>query len=215
MVAEIAQIEDELASYNKRVKARIAEKKGELSCLSDDVRTKSTYRMVECHDIHNFTKQKVTSVRQDTGELIDEREMTLDELQLKLRYESKDGLQNPDQVAKDARKKLDTEAGENGRKLAAVAKIKNKKDGKKLEAVTSDDGIIDDVELARLRRERLQAEVDADDGPIEPDPALADQPEGFVPAGYEEQDDATDEDEDGDSDEDDEADEDDEEDGEA
>jgi hypothetical protein len=187
MVAELFQIEEELASHNKRVKARIAEKKGEHSSLSEEVRTKATYRMVECHDIHNYTKQKVTSVRQDTGEVIDERKMTLDELQLKLRYDG-DGsaLKNPDQVAKDARKKLDAEASENGKKITVVKKLHDKKDGKKLEGVTEDDGIIDDTAAALDRRAKLQAEVDADDGPIEPDPALADQPEGFVPVGYEE-----------------------------
>ena len=65
-------------------KANIENIENELQVLAAHVRNKYEYRDVECDVIPDFKSGVVVTVRNDTGEVIDERPMTAEERQLKL-----------------------------------------------------------------------------------------------------------------------------------
>jgi hypothetical protein len=53
----------------------------EIRTLSSEVREKSTYDMIECERRINFNTGRLTEVRLDTGEIINDRRLTSAEAQ--------------------------------------------------------------------------------------------------------------------------------------
>jgi hypothetical protein len=192
---DIASNEAELKSITSTFKARVSTLEGQLDTALQEFDSGCTYRDVECHSVHNFTKQLVTVDRSDTGEILEERKMTLAEAQLRLR--DNEGSEFGEKLPRAVRKAADEFHAAN-EKLGLKVTLEEVADRNRSE--------IKGNTKKREQLEALQAEVDAEDEPIEPDPALEDQPDGFVPVGYEEaeDDDGSDEEEDDDSDEDDE-----------
>lgn len=78
--------EAELKAHATSVKSRIATMEAEMRELSAEVRTKYTYREVECERRFLFTTGCVQEVRLDTEEVISERAMTEKEKQRDLPF---------------------------------------------------------------------------------------------------------------------------------
>lgn len=76
--------EEELKAHAKHVKGKIERIEAEMRQHSNEVRTRSTYRDIECERIFDYKSKRVREVRGDTGEVISDREMTEREKQMGL-----------------------------------------------------------------------------------------------------------------------------------
>jgi len=81
------------------------EKAGEAKAL---MRARSEERSVKCHQIHNWTRDKVYTVRLDTGEIIGVRDMNNYERQTEIHEASPEEAEE----AEEAQTEIDTEAGQ-------------------------------------------------------------------------------------------------------
>lgn len=82
--AEIATLEDQLASIKKEYQAKIDSRQARVNELSGTIRAKSESRMVKCERTFFFDSGLVTEVRSDTKETINTREMRDDERQMEM-----------------------------------------------------------------------------------------------------------------------------------
>lgn len=76
LLADRDHEESELKAHASHVKSRIATMESEMRHLSGEVRTKCTYREVECERRFLYETSVVQEVRMDTGEVLSERAMT-------------------------------------------------------------------------------------------------------------------------------------------
>lgn len=84
LIEERDALEEEMKAYQKAKKAEIEKLEAEHRQLSNEVRTKATYRDVDCERIYDWDETKVTEIRLDTGEVMKKRPMTERELQMGL-----------------------------------------------------------------------------------------------------------------------------------
>lgn len=84
IIEERDGLEEEMKAYQKAKKADIEKLDAEHRQLSNEVRTKATYRDVECKRTFDYNEGKVFEVRLDTGEILKKRLMTERELQMGL-----------------------------------------------------------------------------------------------------------------------------------
>jgi hypothetical protein len=75
---------EELNAAKKHGKAVIDGLEAELRRLSNEVRTRSTYDLVECERVYDYTRNTLREVRLDTGETLTERPLTEGERQREL-----------------------------------------------------------------------------------------------------------------------------------
>lgn len=79
--------ESEFKAHGTHVRGRIAQMESEMRHLSGEVRTKCTYREVECERRFLYDTGVVQEVRIDTGEVLSERPMTDREKQRDLPFD--------------------------------------------------------------------------------------------------------------------------------
>ena len=68
-------------------KAKITAQEATIAVKQRLVRNKNEFRSTECELTLNYTTQKATVVRLDTNEVISEREMTVEEKQMKMEFD--------------------------------------------------------------------------------------------------------------------------------
>jgi hypothetical protein len=90
-LGDVQAKKEELKASTKHQKAVIEALEAEVNELSGEVRTRSTYRMVECQQIFDYTTSRVREVRRDTDEVLDERRMTEAECQRELPFAEANG----------------------------------------------------------------------------------------------------------------------------
>ena len=81
------QAEDEIAEIKGTYKAKILAKDAEIKVLSAALLSGHEFRDVTCTATHDYTGGIVTTIRLDTGEAVESREMTEDERQMGLGFE--------------------------------------------------------------------------------------------------------------------------------
>lgn len=86
LLADRDHAEAELKAHASNVKSRIATMESEMRHLSGEVRTKCTYRNVDCERRYLYDTGMVQEVRMDTGEVLSERAMTEREKQQDLPF---------------------------------------------------------------------------------------------------------------------------------
>jgi hypothetical protein len=91
LVGDIAQKEDDKKAAAKHAQSEIDLLTAELMTLSNEVRTRATYRMVEHERRFIYAEAVVRESRLDTGDLLSTRKMTEREMQLDLFPEGGDG----------------------------------------------------------------------------------------------------------------------------
>ena len=84
MIADRDSKDEEQKAQAKHAKAIIEGLEGEIRRLSNEVRTKATYRDVECDRIFDLRTKTLTEKRTDTGEVLFERPLTETECQREL-----------------------------------------------------------------------------------------------------------------------------------
>lgn len=75
---------EELKAHTKHANGEIDRIEAEMRQFSNEVRTRSTYRDVECTRVYDWGVGRVREIRGDTGEVISDREMTEREKQMGL-----------------------------------------------------------------------------------------------------------------------------------
>lgn len=81
---EIRDVEQDRAAYSSKCNKRIKELKADQTRLCNAVDSGSELRLVDCHWHDDLTKNERFLTRDDTGEEVDRRPMTADELQAPL-----------------------------------------------------------------------------------------------------------------------------------
>jgi len=89
---EIEEKQEELKSISAEMRAEIKELKEKMRSLMDTIRKKAIEKQVECLVVYNFNRELVTVIRQDTGEVVENRPMQDHEKQMELGLED----QKPD-----------------------------------------------------------------------------------------------------------------------
>jgi hypothetical protein len=79
--AEMATLEDQLASTKKEFQYKIDARQARINELSGTIRAKSETRLVKCEREFLYNAGRVTEIRTDTAEIINAREMRDDERQ--------------------------------------------------------------------------------------------------------------------------------------
>lgn len=100
---EMARLEGQIGEIEERKKLHAAQCKAELDSVQDQIRVlarklreRYEYRDVECREIRDDRTGRMTVVRLDTGDLIEERALTLKERQTELPLaEDQDQDQDP------------------------------------------------------------------------------------------------------------------------
>jgi len=82
--AEVATLEDQLASTKKEYQAKIDTRQARINELSGTIRAKSESRLVKCERLFLYATGLVTETRMDTVEVINTREMRDDERQMEM-----------------------------------------------------------------------------------------------------------------------------------
>ena len=82
--AEVATLEDQLASTKKEFQSKIDGRQARINELSGTIRAKSESRLVKCERKFLYYAGLVTEIRTDTAEIINSREMRDDERQQEL-----------------------------------------------------------------------------------------------------------------------------------
>lgn len=76
----LAGLEGEMQSFKEQMNGKVAEAEGKVQRYSALVRQKYEYRDVNCEVVKNYAKKLYTVTRLDTGEVVESRNMTNDEL---------------------------------------------------------------------------------------------------------------------------------------
>jgi hypothetical protein len=82
--------EDEKKSVVESFKAQQARLEADIAAKQLLVRNKWEFRKVDCNLVMNYSTQTATLIRLDTDEVVNERKMTHDELQLDLGFDGQD-----------------------------------------------------------------------------------------------------------------------------
>lgn len=98
MLADHDSKEEEQKAAAKHAKGVLDSMSAEIRRLSNEVRTKSTYKGVECERIYDLVAKQIREIRKDTGEVIFERPMTESELQSELDFDKKDDEKKGDDL---------------------------------------------------------------------------------------------------------------------
>lgn len=83
----VKEIEDEQASAKSaasRFKAKIEQLSGEARVIAIEIREEKTRKPVDCKKVRDYGEKTVSEIRLDTGEVLEIRGMTFDELQREL-----------------------------------------------------------------------------------------------------------------------------------
>lgn len=91
MLADRDQKEEEQKAAAKHAKSIIEAIDADLRHVSNEVRTRSTYRAIECERRFEYTTGIMREIRLDTDEVIGERKLTLAEMQRELPFEDANG----------------------------------------------------------------------------------------------------------------------------
>lgn len=86
LLAERDSKEEEQKAAAKHAKSIVESMEAELRRLSNEVRTKATYREVQCERVYDFRLGKIFEKRLDTGDVLFERAMTDAERQRELPF---------------------------------------------------------------------------------------------------------------------------------
>ncbi len=86
-IDEVSKLEDEKKAMNDEFKAKTAVHDATIAVKQRLVRNKNEYRNVECELTLNYTTQKATLVRLDTNTVVSERDMTMEEKQMKMDFD--------------------------------------------------------------------------------------------------------------------------------
>lgn len=84
MIDERDKKDDEMKAAQKHAKSVIESMDTDIRSLSTEVRTRSTYRGVECERQFLYSEQMLREIRLDTGEVVHERRLTDSEMQMEL-----------------------------------------------------------------------------------------------------------------------------------
>jgi hypothetical protein len=87
LVASIQAKEDELKAVVKHHKSIIESEMVTLDLHSKEVRDKTTYRQVDCERQYDFNAGKYREIRNDTGEVMNERRLLESEKQMELPFD--------------------------------------------------------------------------------------------------------------------------------
>ena len=79
LLADRDRRQDEIDNAKKQAKADIERLEAEHRQLNVQIRDRAEYRSVDCDETRNYHTWTVTVTRKDTGEVVDERAMSLDE----------------------------------------------------------------------------------------------------------------------------------------
>ena len=90
MIADRDNKELELKSQTKHAKSVIEQIDSEMRMIQGEVRTKSTYKQVECQREYVFNEGIYREVRLDTGEIIMSRKLLESERQMELPFEDQE-----------------------------------------------------------------------------------------------------------------------------
>lgn len=100
-VAEISALENDKKRVVKDFDAKISAAESESSILTSNLRSGYEFRMVKCTETMAAPGPgKKTVVRQDTGEVVGIEPMTVDELQLRLKWEDEQKKTQEEEKAK-------------------------------------------------------------------------------------------------------------------
>lgn len=78
------RLEDDLNSVKKQFQAKIQEQASKVAAKSEVIRSGFELRQVETEVVLDYESGRATEVRKDTGEVIEDRELLPDELQMLL-----------------------------------------------------------------------------------------------------------------------------------
>jgi len=121
--AEMQKQEAEAKAVASTFKARISELEGKLNALQQQVRDRCAYGDVDCDIVFDFKKKEVYTIRLDTKEEIERRDMRRDEMQEKFEFKE------PDSTKDEATEKLNEEGDRTASELQARAKKSKKQKG--------------------------------------------------------------------------------------
>jgi hypothetical protein len=77
-------LEAELRNVNQHYREKIRQKDAELDVAERRVTDETDYRSVDCQELFDYGKGKVSVVRLDTGETIEETDMTPEQRQVEM-----------------------------------------------------------------------------------------------------------------------------------
>lgn len=88
VLADVARLEGDKKSYISQNKASMDIAAGEASSLSKQIAEKAEWRKVECIEERDFVEKRRRVINPITGEIIEERTMTVEELQMEFGFEA-------------------------------------------------------------------------------------------------------------------------------
>lgn len=80
----VTELQNELTAMKKQFNGRIEEQVAALGRYANLVRDKFEYRSTDCEMVFDYKQATVTTTRTDTGDMIESRPMTEDELQMEM-----------------------------------------------------------------------------------------------------------------------------------
>ncbi len=123
--AEMQKQEAEAKAVASTFKARISELEGKLNALQQQVRDRCAYGDVDCDIVFEFKKKEVYTIRLDTKEEIERRDMRRDEMQEKFEFKE------PEDALTKATEQVQAELDEQGDRTASELQARAKKSKKK------------------------------------------------------------------------------------
>ena len=88
VLADVARLEGDKKSYISQNKASMDIAAGEASSLGKQIAEKAEWRKVECIEERDFVEKKRRVINPITGEIIEERTMTVEELQMEFGFDA-------------------------------------------------------------------------------------------------------------------------------
>ena len=88
VLADVARLEGDKKSYISQNKASMDTAAGEASSLGKQIAEKAEWRKVECIEERDFVEKKRRVINPITGEIIEERTMTVEELQMEFGFDA-------------------------------------------------------------------------------------------------------------------------------
>ena len=89
-IDSLTSLEEELKSVKADFKAQVEKSNAQVLMLTGLVRNKWQYRHIECDVLYDYTEQTVIVTRKDTGEVTEERAMSLGEKQMSFDFDEAD-----------------------------------------------------------------------------------------------------------------------------
>lgn len=88
VLADVARLEGDKKSYISQNKASMDTAAGEASSLGKQIAEKAEWRKVECIEERDFVEKRRRVINPITGEIIEERTMTVEELQMEFGFDA-------------------------------------------------------------------------------------------------------------------------------